>query len=245
MPQWLLTRRQRHRLALRVVWVRSTIRSLPSQRRISASATSYVQNCSARQRLMNGRDPFNRIVLTSSFVVRACRMHLARVPMRLFAAGAISIAAIVPSRAQPAPSGPPAVGVIEATKRPITESSEFLGRVEAVNRANVVARDTAFLEKRLFEEGAEVKQGDQLYQLERGPLEADLAAKKAQVAQLQATLENAKLTTEGGRILLSGPAGQQSTYDAAIANQRSLEAQVQAAQAQVKASQINLDYTDI
>jgi membrane fusion protein (multidrug efflux system) len=45
--------------------------------------------------------------------------------------------------------------------------------------------------------------------------------------------------------LLSGPAGQQSTYDAALANQRSLEAQVMAAQAQVQASQINLDYTDI
>ena len=172
-------------------------------------------------------------------------MHLARVPIRLFAAGAISIAAIVLSRAQPAPSGPPAVGVVEATKRPITESSEFLGRVEAVNRVNVVARDTAFLEKRLFEEGAEVKQGDQLYGLERGPFEADLAAKKAQVAQLEATLENARLTAERARILLSGPAGQQSTYDAAIASQRSLEAQVQAAQAQVQASQINLDYTDI
>jgi membrane fusion protein (multidrug efflux system) len=137
------------------------------------------------------------------------------------------------------------VGIIEATKRPITESSEFLGRVEAVNRVNVVARDTAFLEQRLFEEGAEVKKGDKLYLLERGPFEADLAAKKAQVAQLEATLENAKLTTERARILLSGPAGQQSTYDAAIANQRSLEAQVQAAQAQVQASQINLDYTDI
>jgi membrane fusion protein (multidrug efflux system) len=134
---------------------------------------------------------------------------------------------------------------LKQLKRPITESSEFLGRVEAVNRVNVVARDTAFLEKRLFEEGAEVKQGDQLYRLERGPFEADLAARKAQVAQLEATLENARLTAERARILLSGPAGQQSTYDAAIANQRSLEAQVQAAQAQVQASQINLDYTDI
>ena len=65
------------------------------------------------------------------------------------------------------------------------------------------------------------------------------------MAQLQATLENAKLTTERARTLLGGPAGQQSTYDAAIANQRSLEAQVQSAQAQVKSSQINLDYTDI
>jgi membrane fusion protein, multidrug efflux system len=172
-------------------------------------------------------------------------MHLAIVFIRLLIVGAISIAAIVPTRAQPAPSGPPAVGAVEATKRPITESSEFLGRVEAVNRVSVVARDTAFLEKRLFEEGAEVKQGDELYRLERGPFEADLAAKKAQVAQLEATLENARLTADRARILLSGPAGQQSSYDAAIANQRSLEAQVQAAQAQVQASQINLDYTDV
>src|SRR5580698_11408897 len=149
------------------------------------------------------------------------------------------------AQAQPAPAAPPAVGVIEATNRPITESSEFLGRIEAVNRVNVVARVTAFLEKRLFDEGAEIKKGDELYRLERGPFEADLASKKAIVAQLQATLENAKLTTNRAQTLLSGPAGQQSTYDAAIANQRSLEAQVQSAQAQVQSSQINLDYTDI
>ena len=172
-------------------------------------------------------------------------MHLARVPVSLLIAGAIAVGAPSATPAQPAASGPPAVGVVEAIKRPITETSEFLGRIEAVNRVNVVARVTAFLEKRLFNEGAEVKAGDELYRLERGPFEADLASKQAQVAQLQATLENAKLTTDRARTLLGGPAGQQSTYDAAIANQRSLEAQVQSAQAQVQLSQINLDYTDI
>src|ERR1700738_5206944 len=172
-------------------------------------------------------------------------MPLAKVLVGFVIAGAISIGVTAASRAQPAASGPPAVGIVEATKRPITETSEFLGRIQGVNRVNVVARVTAFLEKRLFNEGDEIKKGDELYHLERGPFEADLASKKAQVAQLQATLENAKLTTERARILLSGPAGQQSTYDAALANQRSLEAQVQAAQAQVQSSQINLDYTDI
>src|SRR6202790_5126945 len=172
-------------------------------------------------------------------------MHLARVPVGLLMAGALAIGSPAAIRAQRAPSGPPAVGGFEATKRPIVEISEFLGRVEGVNRVNVVARVNAFLEERLFNEGAEVKKGDELYRLERGPFEADLAAKKAQVAQLQAMLENAKLTAERARILLSGPAGQQSTYDAALANERSLEAQVQAAQAQVQASQINLDYTEI
>jgi membrane fusion protein (multidrug efflux system) len=134
---------------------------------------------------------------------------------------------------------------MEAVKRPVTESSEFLGRIEAPNRVSVVARVTAFLEKRSFVEGAEVKTGDLLYQLERGPFEADLESKKAQVAQLQATLVNAKLTTDRAKTLLGGPAGQQSTYDAALATQQSLEAQIQAAQAQVDLSQINLDYTEI
>jgi membrane fusion protein (multidrug efflux system) len=172
-------------------------------------------------------------------------MHLARVPIGVLTAVVLAIGGNAATWAQPAASGPPAVGVVEAVKRPITETSEFLGRIEAVNRVNVVARVTAFLEKRLFNEGAELKKGDELYRLERGPFEADLEAKKAQVAQLQAQLENAKLTTGRARTLLSGPAGQQSTYDAALANERSLEAQVQAAQAQVQSSQINLDYTDI
>src|SRR4030081_1897944 len=172
-------------------------------------------------------------------------MHLARVPIGLLTAGAIAIGATAAPLAQPAARGPPAVGVVEAIKRPITETSEFLGRSGAVNRVNGVARVNAFLEKRLFEEGNEIKAGDKLYLLERGPFEADLASKQAGVAQLQATLENAKLTTDRPHTLLGGPAGQQSTYDAALANQRSLEAQVQSAQAQVQSSQINLDYTDI
>src|ERR1700731_1408172 len=178
-------------------------------------------------------------------MVRGRSMHLARVPIGLLVAGAITLGATPASWAQPAASGPPAVGVVEAVKRPITETSEFLGRIEAVNRVNVVARVTAFLEQRLFNEGAEIKRGDELYRLERGPFEADLASKQALVAQLQATLENAKLTTDRARTLLSGPAGQQTTYDPALANQRALEAQVQSAQAQVQSSQINLDYTDI
>src|SRR6202047_3714648 len=172
-------------------------------------------------------------------------MCLGRASTRLLLACFVATGTAGAALSQSAPSGPPAVGIVEATRRPITETSEFLGRIEAINRVNVVARVTAFLEARLFVEGAEIKKGDELYRLERGPFEADLASKQALVAQLQATLENAKLTTDRAHTLLSGPAGQQSTYDAALANQRALEAQVQSAQAQVQASQINLDYTDI
>jgi len=144
-----------------------------------------------------------------------------------------------------APSPPAAVGVVAAAPRPLTQTEQFLGRIEAKQRVDIVARVTGFLEKRLFTEGTEVKTGDKLYQLEKGPFEADLAAKQANVAQLQATLANAKLTTDRARTLLRGPAGTQATLDAAVANQQSLEAQVKGAEAQVKASEINLAYTDI
>jgi len=96
------------------------------------------------------------------------------------ALGVAMFGALAGAEAQQA-AGPPAVGVIEAVKRPITQSTEFLGRIEATNRVNVVARVTAFLEKRDFVDGAEVKTGDMLYELERGPFEADLESKKAQV----------------------------------------------------------------
>ena len=170
---------------------------------------------------------------------------LARRDFRAWSLFFVSVLAAPSAWAQNVPQAPAAVGVIAAMPRPLTETEQFLGRVQAVRRVDVVARVTAFLEKRLFTEGSEVKSGDRLYELEKGPFQADLAAKQATVAQLQATLENAKQTTERARTLLSGPAGLQTNYDAAIANQRSLEAQVQAAEAQVQASQINLGYTDI
>src|SRR5262249_5263799 len=150
---------------------------------------------------------------------------MTRVTMaRVACAAALALAAFsgfATSRAQQGQAGPPAVGVLEAVKRPITESNEFLGRIEAVNRVSVVARVTAFLDKRNFVEGTEVKTGDLLYQLERGPFEADLESKQAQVEQLKATLVNARLTTDRARTLLGGPAGQQSTYDAALPNHQS------------------------
>src|SRR5438105_5697088 len=69
------------------------------------------------------------------------------------------------SKAQTAPGGPPAVGVVRAERQQITQTDEFIGRIQAVGRVALVARVTAFLEKRLFVEGAEVKNGDLLYQL--------------------------------------------------------------------------------
>jgi membrane fusion protein (multidrug efflux system) len=158
---------------------------------------------------------------------------------------ALLVVFAAPAHAQFGPGGPPVVGVVKVQKQSVTEASDFVGRVQATDRVDIVARVTAFIEQQLFTEGAEVHQGDLLYRLERPPFEADLQAKQATVAQEQALLRNAVITLNRAQTLLNTPAGQRSTVDDALAQQASLAAQVQLAQAQLKSSQINLDYTEI
>ena len=143
------------------------------------------------------------------------------------------------------PGGPPAVGVVRATRQAVTETSEFIGRIQAVDRVALTARVTAFLEQRLFTEGTEVKQGDLLYRLERPPFEAAVQQQQAAVGDAGARLANASIQLARAQSLLNTPAGQRSNVDDALANQRSQAAQLAGAQAQLRMAQINLDYTEI
>jgi membrane fusion protein (multidrug efflux system) len=150
----------------------------------------------------------------------------------------------LPSRAQPAP-GPPAVGVVRAERQQITQTDEFIGRIQSVGRVALVARVSAYLEKRLFVEGAEVKQGDLLYLLEQPPFQALVDADKANVAQLEAQHTFAEQQLARAQYLLKTPAGQQQTLDQDLANERALAAQVASAKAQLETAEINLGYTEI
>jgi membrane fusion protein (multidrug efflux system) len=144
------------------------------------------------------------------------------------------------------PGGPPpAVGVVAATRQPITQSSEYIARIQATNRVHLVARVSAFLEEVLFTEGSEVKKGTLLYRLEQGPFRADVQAKEALVAQYKAQLRNAQAVLGRTEALLKTPAGQQSSHDVAIANEQALRAQILGAEAQLQQAGINLEYTEI
>jgi membrane fusion protein (multidrug efflux system) len=147
--------------------------------------------------------------------------------------------------AQPAPGAPPAVGVVRAEREQITQTDEFIGRIQAVNRVALVARVTGFLEKRMFVEGSEVKQGDLLYLLEQPPFQAQVESSQATVAQLQAQHLNAQQALSRAQDLLRSQSGPQSNVDSALAAERALAAQIVGAQAQLKTAQINLGYTEI
>jgi membrane fusion protein, multidrug efflux system len=143
------------------------------------------------------------------------------------------------------PGGPPSVGVVKAEQTAITETSEFIGRIQAIDRVALTARVTAFLDQRFFTEGAEVKQGDLLYRLEQPPFQAVVEQQEAAVADNAAKLANANIQLARATALLNTPAGQRSNVDDSTANQRSAAAQLQSAQAALKTAQINLNYTEI
>jgi membrane fusion protein, multidrug efflux system len=109
----------------------------------------------------------------------------------------------------------------------------------------LVARVTAFLVKRLFVEGSEVKKDDLLYLLEQPPFQAQVDANKATVEQLEAQHRNAEQALERAQALLKTQAGTQSTLDSALAAERALAAQIAGARAQLRQSEINLGYTEI
>ena len=162
--------------------------------------------------------------------------------------GAPRLAAIIlatSAAAQPAPSGPPAVGVIKVERRPTTDTYEFNGRIQPINSVNIVARVTAWLDKQLFVEGTDVKKGDLLYTLEKPPFQAAVDRQKAAVAQAEAQLANANIEFRRAQQLVEKSAGTQQRLDNAEAAQRVAVAQLTAAQAQLETAQIDLDYTDI
>jgi membrane fusion protein (multidrug efflux system) len=155
------------------------------------------------------------------------------------------ISAVPCAMAQPSPSGPPVVGVIKVERRPMTDSYEFNGRIQAINSVDIIARVSAFLDQQLFTEGIDVEKGDLLYVLERPPYQAMVDVQKAAVAQAKAQLENGNIELWRKRDLVKNNAGTQQAVDAALATQLTQTAQVQAAEAQLESANINLDYTEI
>ena len=76
------------------------------------------------------------------------------------------------------------VGTVAAALRPVNQATEFVGRVEAINRVEVRARITGYLEDVLFKDGAHVKEGDVLYHIESDTFQA--AVQQAQGDLLKA-----------------------------------------------------------
>jgi membrane fusion protein (multidrug efflux system) len=160
-----------------------------------------------------------------------------------FFAACIFLTAYQGAAAQGTP--PPAVTVAPATSREVTATGDFIGRVVAIDKVDVVARISGFINQRNFTEGQQVKTGDLLFSIEPDTYKAAVDQQTANLAKAKATEVNANLQLQRGQELLHNQNIPQSEVDQRAANAQAAHADVMQAQALLEQAKINLGYTEI
>jgi len=169
-----------------------------------------------------------------------------RIAIAAFAAATVLLAGC--NRAEPQASAappPPEVGVVTASATTVPMATELPGRIEATRTAEVRARVTGVVQKRLFREGSDVKAGQVLFSIDPAPYQAALASARAQLARAQANLEQATELDERFRPLRDAKAVSEQEYINAHAARAQAEADVAAGRAAVQTAQLSLGYATV
>jgi membrane fusion protein (multidrug efflux system) len=145
----------------------------------------------------------------------------------------------------PAAAGPVEVGVITVTPRAVTVTRDLPGRTSAYRVAEVRARVNGIILKRLFTEGSDVKEGQQLFLVDAAPYEAALGGARGALARAEANLANARLQGDRYADLVKDGSVSRQEYETATAALKSSEADVATARAAEQAARINLGYTAV
>jgi membrane fusion protein, multidrug efflux system len=148
------------------------------------------------------------------------------------------------SQGKPAPKVPE-VSIITITPQTVHLSTELSGRTSAFRIAEIRPRVNGLIQKRLFTEGSDVKEGQVLYQIDPAPFQAELDNASAALAQAEAKLPTTRLKAERYHSLLSHSALSQQDYDDASADLNQLKANINSLRASVETARINLGYTKV
>ncbi len=135
--------------------------------------------------------------------------------------------------------------MVTVTTEPLTLTTELPGRIDAVRVAEVRARVAGILLKRRFEEGADVKAGDVLLEIDPAPLQAALDSAKAALAKAEANLKQAQAKADRYKALVEFNAVSKQDYDEATAMALQAEAEVLAGKAGVETASLNLGYATV
>lgn len=146
---------------------------------------------------------------------------------------------------QPPAQSMPEVAVITVKLETVALTTELPGRTAAFRIAEIRPQVSGLIQKRLFTEGADVKAGEVLYQIDPAPFQAAYDNAKAALARSQANLPATKARAERYKELVTDKAVSQQNFDDADAALRQLEADIQSWEAAVKTARINLEYTRI
>src|SRR2546430_11340915 len=147
--------------------------------------------------------------------------------------------------AKPATMPPAEVSVVMVASERVNHTTELPGRINPMREAQVRARATGILLKRLFEEGADVKEGQVLFQIDPLPLEAILNSAKATLAKAEAALKESKAKVARYEELVKINAVSKQVYDEAVATLGQNEAELVAGKAAVQTAGLNLGYAQV
>jgi membrane fusion protein (multidrug efflux system) len=147
----------------------------------------------------------------------------------------------------PPPQAPPLpeVRVMSIVARPLSNVVEVPGRLQAIRTAEVRARINGIVERRLYQEGSDVRAGQPLFAIDPRELRAQLSVARATLARAEATAANARQDVKRYQGLVAQKALSQQEFDAAEAKMRTAEADVAQSRAQVEVAQLNLNYATV
>ena len=146
--------------------------------------------------------------------------------------------------AQQAPKVPE-VAIVAIQPQRIELTTELPGRTSAYRIAEIRPQVNGIIQKRLFQEGSDVKAGQLLYQIDPAQFQVSYDSAKASLGKAQANLPSIKLRVERYKEVLVDKAVSQQEYDDAAAVMEQAHADIEYWKAAVEAARINLGYTRV
>jgi membrane fusion protein, multidrug efflux system len=165
-------------------------------------------------------------------------------PLLMICVGA-ALAACSGGAPQGGPPPTPEVGVITLATQPAEITTELPGRTSAYRIAEVRPQVDGIIRRRLFTEGAQVRAGQPLYEIDPAPYQSTVRRTEAALASAEAQLNAARLLAERyGPLQQRGVVSKQD-YDNVEASRLAAEAAVAAARANLESARIDLGYTRV
>ncbi len=150
-----------------------------------------------------------------------------------------------PANQKPTALPAPEVTTVKVVLRPLLLTSELPGRTAPFMMAEIRPQVNGLIQKRLFEEGANVKAGQDLYQIDPAPFKAALDNAQAALGRAEANLPATQLRVNRYKEALAERAVSQQDYDDAAAALKQAQADIQFYRAMLETSRINLGYARV
>ena len=172
-------------------------------------------------------------------------MRLTLTAAALVLALSTSLQACTRAQSQPAPAPAAKVEVAPVAFKSLPQWDDFTGQMEAINSVSVHARVGGYIDTVAFQEGARVKKGQVLFQIDPRPFQAEVDRAAAQLERAEAQSVLAQADTDRGERLMAQNAVAQGELERLQAVSKSAKADVQAAEAALATARLNLSFTRV